>query len=154
MSVTSPKDNHPVSDEIRRVITFLLGHVTGRDPFMPSKVIRIRDIQSPHVVERSLTVTATKNDQKVAIQNCGVGSTRGRQLVVDSRDFGFGEAVGSSYHISSIGPPALTRIQNPDFVTISWTVSSPKNVQIMPNQGSGVSTEWRQSFTKSFYCTP
>jgi hypothetical protein len=76
VTVAASKDDHLVSNQIGRVVTLLLRQVASRSPFLPGEARRIRDVQRPHVVERSLSIPASKHDKIVAIEDGCVRAAR------------------------------------------------------------------------------
>ena len=79
VAVTAPKHNHFITDEIGCVVSFSLRFVSGRHPFVPTRLVMVRDVERPHVIQSRLAVTSTKDDEISLISDRGVRAARWRK---------------------------------------------------------------------------
>lgn len=133
VTVAASEDDHLVSNQIGRVITLLLGQVASRTPFLPGETRWIRDVQRPYVVERCLSIPASKHDKIVAIEYGGVRAAR----------WGYGTA-----RHSGARETASDRIKCPDVVAIGWTIAAPKDVELVAHERRGMSTKRRHGLAR------
>jgi hypothetical protein len=128
VTVAASKNDHLVSNQIGRVITFLLGQVASRSPFLPCETRRIRDVQRPHVVERRLSIPASKHDKVVAIEDGGVRAAR----------WGYGTA-----RHRGARETASDRVKCPDVVAVGGAIAATKDVELVADERRGMSTKRR-----------
>lgn len=76
VTVASAVDDHLVTDQIRRMISFADGQVTCCLPFLPSQVFRVANVQCPDVVERGMAVASAADHDVVTEDDCCMRSAR------------------------------------------------------------------------------
>jgi hypothetical protein len=141
VAIASTVNNHLVADEVGGVVSLLVGHITAGSPFLPGQAVLVTNVQGPDVIQCSLTVAATKDDQVVAVQHGGMGSTRRWELATRRSD-------------GRTAPTMSGRVKHPHIVRVGWPVASTKEVQLVTNQGRGVCSNGGKGFTVRFNRNP
>jgi hypothetical protein len=89
ITVTPAIHEHLAPNQIGSMIALLHRSVPRSLPFLPRQFIRIRYFESPDVVQGSLPVSSTKDDQKVFVVNRSVGAALQRPAVLRGDDVRF-----------------------------------------------------------------